>query len=322
VTDDAKQHVDDVCRAWAADSGVPFTTLVARRGVIVTHAAFGNDAAGRPVTLDFRNDIASISKSLTAILFSQFLDQGVVRLDDKVSVAFPDYPRGGDDHDPNVPTFRQCLTHTSGLSGHSEFGGFANPHLENVILNGIDVNEPGKAYNYSGMGYDLVAKAMELLAGKTLARLFAGQLLIPLGLGDMPVSASAGTRPTVLQLATFAQWLANRGSYGELEFISPQTFETLLPHDLSRRYPGINEIEGIGMHWTPHLRQAHPDANGAPATFFIARTVGHGSLSGCIYLADLDRGVVVAQVRPSVGPRYGEWVPRFFEAITTGMRGD
>jgi CubicO group peptidase (beta-lactamase class C family) len=315
---DAKQRIEDVCRAWAADSGVPFTTLVARRGVIVTHGAFGNDPSGNPIPLDYRADVASISKSLTAILFSLFLDQGRVRLDDKVSVAFPDYPRD----DLHVPTFRQSLTHTSGLSGHSEFDGFFNPHLENVILNGIDVNEPGKAYNYSGMGYDLVAKAMELLGGKTLARLFADHLMKPLALGDMSVGASAGTRPTVYQLATFAQWLANRGSYGDLEFITPAIFQSLLPEDLSRRYPATNQVEGIGMHWTPHPRQGHLDATGAPATFFSAQTVGHGALSGCIYLADLEHGLIVAQVRQATGPRYGEWVPRFFEAIRTSFRDD
>jgi CubicO group peptidase (beta-lactamase class C family) len=310
---DAPKRIDDICRAWAADSGVPFATLVARHGVIVTHAAFGADDAGRPISTDHRADIASISKSLTAILFSQFVDQGVVRLDDRVSRAFADFPQD----DPHVPTFRQCLTHTSGLSGHSEWGGFANPHLENVILNGIDVIRPGISYEYSGMGYDLVAKAMEVLSGKTLARVFADHLLSPLGLGDMPVGASAGTQPTALQLATFAQWLLNGGSYGRWEFISPQTFQSLLPEDLSKRYPGVNQTEGIGMHWTPHPRQ--PAAAGSRATWFSARTVGHGSLSGCVFLADLDAGIAVSQVRRQTGPRYNEWAPRFFEAIAQSV---
>jgi len=31
-----------------------------------------------------------------------------------------------------------------------------------IVLNGIDANRPGQAYNYAGMGYDLTAKAMEL----------------------------------------------------------------------------------------------------------------------------------------------------------------
>jgi hypothetical protein len=47
-----------VCRAWADDSKEPFVTLVARRGVVILHEAFGTDHDGRPLGLDFRNDVA------------------------------------------------------------------------------------------------------------------------------------------------------------------------------------------------------------------------------------------------------------------------
>jgi CubicO group peptidase (beta-lactamase class C family) len=255
---DAAATIRRVCAAWANDSKEPFTTLVARHGVIVLHEAFGRDEAGRPLDLDYRSDVASITKSSTAILFSQFVDQGLIGLDDSVATVFPDYPKASAD----VPTFRQCLTHTSGLSGHGDWGGVRNPHLENIILNGIDVNEPGKAYNYSGMGFDLTAKATEILTGKSALRLYRDHLFQPLGMGDVPMeNASAGGRFTARELATLAQWLANQGSYGELEFITPETFARLLPEPLSRRFPGVKEEEGIGMHWMRHIKPgAKPDS--------------------------------------------------------------
>src|SRR5262249_8662184 len=116
---DTTENLRKICRAWADDSKEPFVTLVARHGVIVLHETFGRDAAGRPLGLDFRHDVASISKSATALLFSQFHDQGLLRLDDPVSKVFPGYP----DDPAHVPTFRQCLTHMSGLSGHGDWGG-------------------------------------------------------------------------------------------------------------------------------------------------------------------------------------------------------
>jgi hypothetical protein len=142
VSPDAKPRIDAVCQAWAKDTGEPFVTLVARRGVIVTHEAFGRDPNGQPIDRDYRCWVASITKTVTGILFSQFLDQGLIDLDDSLATVFPDYPK----NDPHVPTFRQCFTHTAGLAGHGEFGGMRNPHLENVVLNGIDVNEPGVKY--------------------------------------------------------------------------------------------------------------------------------------------------------------------------------
>ena len=63
-------------------------TLVARHGVIVVHEAFG-DKDGRPFGLDYRCDVASITKTVTAIVFSQFLDQGLIGLDDPAATVFP-----------------------------------------------------------------------------------------------------------------------------------------------------------------------------------------------------------------------------------------
>jgi CubicO group peptidase (beta-lactamase class C family) len=313
---DAAAKIRAVCESWAKDSGEPFVTLVARHGVIILHEAFGRDAANRPVGLDYRCDVASITKSATAILFSQFVHQGLIGLDDAVATVFPDYPR----NDPHVPTFRQCLTHTSGLSGHGDWGGVRNAHLENIVLNGIDVNEPGKAYIYSGMGFDLTAEAMELKTGKSALHLYRDHLFGPLGMGDVPMeSASAGARFTARELAVLAQWLANKGSYGELEFVSPATFDRLLPEPLGRRYPGVNEEEGIGMHWIRHLRPGAKAGSTRPEDLFLSpRTVGHGSLSACILLADLDSGLIVTQVRKAPGPRFPEWSQRFFQAIADG----
>ena len=75
VSPDAKAKIDDLCRAWAEDTGEPFVTLIARRGVIVTHEAFGRDASGASISRDYRCWVASITKTVTALLFSQFLDQ-------------------------------------------------------------------------------------------------------------------------------------------------------------------------------------------------------------------------------------------------------
>jgi CubicO group peptidase (beta-lactamase class C family) len=309
----AKAAIDAVCRAWAEDSGTPFVTLVARHGVMVTHEAFGKDAAGEPIRLDYRQDVFSITKTVTAILYSRFLDQGLLDLDVKVSVVLPDYPKDS----PHVPTFRQCLTHTSGLTGHGDWGGVRNPHFDNIVLNGIDVNEPGKVYAYSGMGFDLTAEAMEIVSGKSVVRLYHEELFAPLGMGDVPMdNASSGVRPTARQLAILGQWLCNRGSYGELEFISREAFERLLPERLGERYPGVTEVEGIGNHWMRDPRPGAPrDSDRTEDLFFSPRTIGHGSLSSCILRVDLEQGLVIAQIRKEAGPRFGEWQAKFFAAI-------
>jgi len=313
VSPDAKAQIDAVCRAWADDTGEPFVTLVARRGVIVTHEAFGRDPSGQPIDRDYRCWVASITKTVTGILFSRFLDQGLIDLDDSLATVFPDYPK----NDPHVPTFRQCFTHTTGLAGHGELGGMRNPHLENVVLNGIDVNEPGVKYAYGGLGFELAVKAMEIVAGQSAVRLYDEHLFQPLGFGDVPIgSASADGEFTATELGILAQWVANRGSYGPQEFIRPETFERLMPEPLRVADHGYTEDEGIGIHWMRHLKEGAPrGSKRSEDLLFGPRTMGHGSFSGCVFLVDPDAQLVVTQVRKQSGPRSGEWSPRFFQTV-------
>jgi CubicO group peptidase (beta-lactamase class C family) len=302
-----------VCQAWAADSREPMVTLVARHGVIVTHQAFGLGGGQSPIGRDYRADVASITKSITGILFGQFLDQGLLGLDDSLARVLPDYDR----EQRHAPTFRQCFTHTSGLEGHGAFGGVSNPWLDNVILNGLDENQPGKTYRYSGMGYELVGSAMQVLTGKSWRRLYEEQLFRPLGFGQVPMQHAAdGAQFTAFELGVLAQWMANRGSYGDLEFIRPETFEQLLPQPLDRYYPGMKAIEGIGNHPMNLIGLAAKSAR-----LFGPHTIGHGSLTGSIFVIDIDSGLVIVQVRRQVAPRYAEWSAKFYQAIAESLTG-
>jgi CubicO group peptidase (beta-lactamase class C family) len=317
---DAKSKIDAVCRAWAKDTGEPFVTLVARRGVIVTHEAFGRNKGGKPIARDYRCWVASITKTVTALLFSRFVDQGLVALDDPLSAVFPDFPK----NDPHVPTFRQCFNHTSGLSGHGDHGGMRNPHLENLVLNAIDVNQPGARYAYCGLGFELAAKAMEILAGKSAVRIYDEGLFRPLGFGDVTIgNASSDGEFTAMELGILAQWVANRGSYGPLEFISPQTFDKLMPEPVRVADRGYADDEGMGIHWVRHLKAGAPRGSKRPEDLlFSPRTLGHGSFSGCVFVVDPEQQLIITQVRKQSGPRSAEWSAKFFQTIAAAMKNE
>lgn len=314
---DAKARIDAVCQAWAEDSREPFVTLVARHGVVVTHEVFGAALREKPVQRTDRFWVASITKTVTALLFSRFVDQGRVQWDDPLSVVFPDFPQ----NDPHVPTFRQCLNHTSGLAQAGDVGDIRQPHFENRLLNGIDANEPGTQYAYSGTGFEVAAKAMELLAGQTAVRLYHTGLFEPLGFVDIPLgNASSDGEFTAWELGVLAQWVCNEGSYGDREFISPRTFGQLLPQPLEVPDRGSVADEGLGLHWILLPKPGAPANSRKPEDLLLSPTsVGHGSASSCIFIIDPERELIITQVRRTGGIRNGEWREKMFQAIVESM---
>ncbi len=317
VSADAADRINAVCEQWAAETQEPFVTLVAKNGVIITHRAFGKDSTGAAIDENYRCWVASLTKTVTAVMFSQFVDQQKVSFDDPISTVFPDFPSESTGW---IPSFRQCMNHTSGLSGHGDFGGVANPHLDNILLNGIDVNRPNSKYEYSGQGFEVVAKAMEYLSGKSYVHVYSDHLFEPLGFGDVVLgNASSDGEFTAMELGKLATWFLNEGSYGELEFISPETFAEMMPRPITVLDRGYNEDEGLGIHWVRHRRAVPPSDGDNPAApaplLFGPRTYGHGSFSGCVFVIDPDQKLIITQVRRQTGPRHAEFSAKFFETI-------
>jgi hypothetical protein len=50
------------------------------------------------------------------------------------------------------------------------------------------------------------------------------------------------------------------------------------------------------------------------------RTLGHGSLTGCMFLMDLERDLIIVQVRRKQGAGYGDWVAKLLETVVQCLR--
>jgi CubicO group peptidase (beta-lactamase class C family) len=307
----------EVCREWFEASGEPFIVLVARHGVVVINEPLGQWTWGQ-LTRETATEMASLTKLVTGLLFAQFVDQGLVGIDDPVGRYLPDFPVSGD----KVITLRQCFTHTTGLYGHEEWGGLHNPWLDNVIANGLELLSPGKVHNYNGMGYDLAGKVMEVVSGKSIFRLMRENLFDPLEMKNTVLEEDLGFScfSTAGEFARLGQLLLNRGSYGDIEFFSPETFAQIQPKPLSQYYPDIDKDWGIGITW---MRQAHPDAgtNSVPkdATILSKNVIGHGSATSAILRVDLDNDLVIAQSRRRGGKDYGKYLAKFLMTIDDGL---
>lgn len=305
-----KDFISDLvqkCNKWIEDGGAPFDMLIAQHGKILFHGSFGEDDYGK-FTTETPTEIASITKLLTGMLFAQFVDQGIIGIDDPVGKYLPDFPVSG----PNAVTMRQCFTHTSGFYGHALFGGVHNPWLENTLAMMIKDDTVGTKFQYNGMGYDLAGKVMEVVTGKSIFRLLREYLYDPLEMNHTVHDLDLGfsCQSTAYDLAKVAQMLLNKGTYGNLKFFSQETYDMILPRDLNEFYPGVNRKWGIGINYQGV--KVKDEKTGKERYLIADNILGHGSATSNIFWVDREHDLVITQTRRK---GYRDFAPHFREVI-------
>lgn len=308
--ENAPQQIRDFCRTWYEESGEPFAVLIAKEGVIFFHEPFGKTADGTAVTLNTPMFMASITKFMSGMLLAQFVDQGLIRLDDPVGRFLPELPTEGE----KTITFRHCFTHTTGLTGHYEFGGMHNPWLENAIWLGLKDLPVGRVHEYNGMGYDLAGKALEMAVGKTAFLMMHEYLFEPLGMSHTVLDDMATcSTSTPMDIAHIGQLILNEGTYGGKRFFSPETLKQLLPCELNPYIPAVQKNWGIGMTW---MNTEDPEAQiTGRRHLFSSLVIGHGAASSAIFRVDLENRLIVVQTRNQAGRNYDTYMPEFLKII-------
>ena len=167
--------------------------LVARRGKIILHQALGWRGPQRtePMQEDALFRMASNSKAVTAAGILALVADGVLELDDPVSLYLPAFMA----EKSRRITIRQLLTHTSGLRIEPLFlkpllkKSPAFPDAPNLLLEVSRfaqigaVVQPGASYKYNNAGYNILAGVIETLTGSYQQHL-RDCLYEPLGMVD------------------------------------------------------------------------------------------------------------------------------------------
>ena len=150
-------------------------------------------AAGRPVRLDDRFQIGSISKSFAAIIAMQEVEAG--RLD--LSAPVTDYVPWFEVRSRFAPiTPHHLLTHTAGLIMGMDFG-LDGAHQVWALRETECVYAPGERFYYSNDGYKLLGLVLEATAGKPFTELLVERLLGPLGMRSSDPFITLAARATV-----------------------------------------------------------------------------------------------------------------------------
>jgi CubicO group peptidase (beta-lactamase class C family) len=196
--------MDGVVTTFMQAHEVPGMSLaVAREGVLVHQKAYGfADRDREKVTPAHLFRIASVSKPITSVAIFQLIEQGKLKLDDRVfgpnTILGTDY--GSPPYKPHIGEIRlrHLLTHTAGGWQNDDSDPmFRNPAMNHrrLITWAIDdvplTNAPGEHYAYSNFGYCVVGRIIEKVTGQTYEQHVRTSVLGRCGAGDMRIAGNS-----------------------------------------------------------------------------------------------------------------------------------
>lgn len=135
--------------------------------------------------------IGSITKTFTATLLMQLVQEGKIKLDDQVENYLPEIKKLSGYADAGKITFRQLASHTSGLKREPDVSGANSGLLEHweskllsCIPNSSFNSKPGEQFLYSNIGYAILGLALSRAAGVPYMQMVQQRILDPLHMSD------------------------------------------------------------------------------------------------------------------------------------------
>lgn len=250
-------------------------------GQLVHEAAFGARVAGvesAGTTDRFR--IASISKTITAIVVMQLVEEGLLTLDDPIGQTLIDH-LALTSPDPDVAgiTVRELLSHTAGFPQHEgTFFSRGATSCTDAAIQGLSSGvSSGNGYRYSNMSYCVLGILIEAVTGMAYERVVDDRLLRPLDIGGMRMTSTYELGPDEVDHfptpnRNFMETLGAAGSWNA----TPRDLVTIL-NSIDHSTPGwkaISAESARAMRFRIDTGQP-PSGYGLGLINYDARTFGH-----------------------------------------------
>lgn len=136
----------------------------------------------------YQYNIASVSKTVTAVAVMQLVDEGKIDLDKKVITYIPEFSM--EDKRYKAITVRMLLNHSSGIMGsmqyHSSTLGSADTAFHDYLLEGLSKEalkaDPGSYSVYCNDGYSLLEVLVERVSGLSFTDYVESKIFAPLAM--------------------------------------------------------------------------------------------------------------------------------------------
>ena len=279
---------------------------VGRHGKIAYLKAFGNKQvpteteAARAMTTDTVFDMASLTKPIaTATSVMVLVDQGKIDIDEKVAKYMTEF----DTPEKRDITVRQMLTHTAGFIPDNHIRDYEQgtaKAIENLLAQ-KPTSEPGSAFKYSDVSFQLLGLLVERVSGKDVNEFSREHIFEPLGMSETTynpgaelsgraaptqdrelgkvhdprafrtdgIAGHAGLFSTAEDLAVYATMMLDMGQYpGKARILKAETVDMITT---------LNRVPGgyRGLGWD--MRTGYSSNRGQNMS---TRAYGHGGFTG------------------------------------------
>ncbi len=173
-----------IVNGYTKKKGFSGAVLVAKDGKIVfsQYAGIANRQYAVPIDGESKFRICSITKTFTAAIILQLMEEGKLDLKNTIGRYYPEYTGPARDS----VTIHQLLTYSSGIEnldqGSEAMYALQLP-VDTIIkryCSGRLVTVPGSQMNYKNAEYIILGKIIEKIAGKPYAQVLQQRLLAPL----------------------------------------------------------------------------------------------------------------------------------------------
>jgi D-alanyl-D-alanine carboxypeptidase len=163
------------------------SVLVAHRGKVILHKGYGQADLGLEVPTKDETVYHVVGPMLpfTGIAVMQLVERGKLSLDDDLAKHVPEFPMQG-----HHATIRQLLNHTSGIVDYHYLGDpiegtsrlpKALDEVMALYAGKKWVNEPGKKWDWSISGFQLLVTVVERVSGESFADYVRKNIIAPAG---------------------------------------------------------------------------------------------------------------------------------------------
>lgn len=214
--------------------------------MLLRHGKVCAEGSWAPYRPDTPHIMFSFSKSLTSTAIGFAVQEGLLSLDDRLIDIFPEKAPAQPSENLKKCQVRHLLMMGCGHETEIEWASGGDADWITTFLHHPFVYEPGAHFMYNTAGTNLLSAILTQKTGQTLTQFLKGRLFDPLGMGDIRCQplpdgtemGGAGMSITIEDMARFAQFVANRGSWEGRQLLNPQWFDLATAKQISNAGAG------------------------------------------------------------------------------------